>query len=225
MGVGEDLNLENSISVTVIATGFDPNQQDEIIHSDPKKIIHNLDDNSGYVQDLSSDLNKDKRDSLQFDFASNSIDFKNTNSKIESLENSQLINDNDVDYKNSDLDQMHEIGIHTSEKEVSAIKAEQTIEDMKKAEYMRQFIGEEFEGHIASVLDYGFFVELDNTVRGLIKFARIQEFIKVDNYKIKFSNKELDIFVLKYSLFESNGLSTFIDTSELLLTKGELITS
>jgi cell division protein FtsZ len=103
MGVGEDLNLENSISVTVIATGFDPNQQDEIIHSDPKKIIHNLDDNSGYVQDLSSDLSKDKRDSLQFDFASNSIDFKNTSSKIESLENSQLINDNDVDYKNLNL--------------------------------------------------------------------------------------------------------------------------
>ena len=36
MGVGEDLNLENSISVTVIATGFNPNQQEEIINSDPK---------------------------------------------------------------------------------------------------------------------------------------------------------------------------------------------
>ena len=103
MGVGEDLNLENSISVTVIATGFDPNQQDEIIHSDPKKIIHNLDDNSGFVQDLSSDLSTYKKDSLQFDFASNSIDFKNTSSKIESLENSQLINDNDVDYKELNL--------------------------------------------------------------------------------------------------------------------------
>ena len=76
MGVGEDLSLENSISVTVIATGFDPNQQDEIIHSDPKKIIHNLDENSGYVHNLSSDILTDKKDSLQFDFASNSIDFK-----------------------------------------------------------------------------------------------------------------------------------------------------
>ena len=105
MGVGEDLNLESSISVTVIATGFDPNQQDEIIHSDPKKIIHNLDENSGYVHNLSSNTQIDKKDSLQFDFASNSIDFKNTNSEIENSENAKIINDIDVDYEevNSNL--------------------------------------------------------------------------------------------------------------------------
>ena len=105
MGVGEDLNLENSISVTVIATGFAPNQQDEIIHSDPKKIIHNLDENSGYVHNLSSNNQIDKNDSLQFDFASNSIDFKNTNSEIENSENAKIINDIDVDYEevNSNL--------------------------------------------------------------------------------------------------------------------------
>ena len=105
MGVGEDLNLENSISVTVIATGFAPNQQDEIIHSDPKKIIHNLDENSGYVHNLSSNNQIDKNDSLQFDFASNSIDFKNTNPEIENLEKERIINDINVDYKemNSNL--------------------------------------------------------------------------------------------------------------------------
>ncbi|MEJ6764353.1 MAG: cell division protein FtsZ, partial [Flavobacteriaceae bacterium] len=103
MGVGEDLSLENSISVTVIATGFDPNQQDEIIHSDPKKIIHNLDENSGYVHNLSSDVLTKKKDSLQFDFASNSIDFKNTNSEIENSENSKLINDIHIDYEELNL--------------------------------------------------------------------------------------------------------------------------
>ena len=103
MGVGEDLNLENSISVTVIATGFDPNQQDEIIHTDPKKIIHNLDDNSGHVHNLSSNINLDKKDSLQFDYASDSIDFKNTNSEIENLVNAELLNDIDVDCKEVNL--------------------------------------------------------------------------------------------------------------------------
>ena len=110
MGVGEDLNLENSISVTVIATGFDPNQQDEIIHTDPKKIIHNLDDNSGYVHNLSSNINLDKKDSLQFDYASDSIDFKNTNSEIENLVNAELLNDIDVDCK--------EVNLKTSEDEI-----------------------------------------------------------------------------------------------------------
>ena len=115
MGVGEDLNLESSISVTVIATGFDPNQQDEIIHSDPKKIIHNLDENSEYVHNLSSDTTIDKKDSLQFDFASNSIDFKNTNSELENKENTKIINDIHVDYEEviSDLKiNEDEIGIN-----------------------------------------------------------------------------------------------------------------
>jgi len=42
MGVGEDDSLEDSISVTVIATGFDPEQQNEISKLDSKKIIHKL---------------------------------------------------------------------------------------------------------------------------------------------------------------------------------------
>ena len=76
MGIGEDVSLESSISVTVIATGFDPNQQQEIIHADPKKIIHSLDGNNEIIQDFKSE-NEDKKIPLQFDFSSESIDFKN----------------------------------------------------------------------------------------------------------------------------------------------------
>ena len=128
MGVGEDLNLESSISVTVIATGFDPNQQDEIIHSDPKKIIHNLDENSEYVHNLSSDTMIDKKDSLQFDFASNSIDFKNTNSKIENTDNTKIINDIHVDYEevisdlkiNEDEIEINDVSLNINEIEVTS---------------------------------------------------------------------------------------------------------
>lgn len=128
MGVGEDLNLESSISVTVIATGFDPNQQDEIIHSDPKKIIHNLDENSEYVHNLSSDTMIDKKDSLQFDFASNSIDFKNTNSEIENTDNTKIINDIHVDYEevisdlkiNEDEIEINDVSLNINEIEVTS---------------------------------------------------------------------------------------------------------
>ena len=123
MGVGEDLNLENSISVTVIATGFDPNQQDDIIHTDPKKIIHNLDDNSGYVHNLSPNINLDKKDSLQFDFASDSIDFKNTNSEIENLVNGELLNDIDVDCEQVNL-KISEDEIEISDVQVNINKIE-----------------------------------------------------------------------------------------------------
>ena len=131
MGVGEDLNLENSISVTVIATGFDPNQQDEIIHSDPKKIIHNLDDNSEYVHNLSSNINLDKKDSLQFDFASDSIDFKNTNSEIENLVNGELLNDIDVDCEQVNL-KISEDEIEISDVQVNINKIEVTSPDELK---------------------------------------------------------------------------------------------
>ena len=44
MGVGEDQNLGSSIAVTIIATGFNPDQQHEIFNTEAKKIIHNLED-------------------------------------------------------------------------------------------------------------------------------------------------------------------------------------
>ena len=85
MGIGEDLNLEESISVTVIATGFDPNQQEEIIHSNSKKIIHSLNENTGYVQNLSS-KNSSDNNTIELDFETDSIDFKNTKIEVENLD-------------------------------------------------------------------------------------------------------------------------------------------
>ena len=47
MGVGDDSLLEDSISVTIIATGFNIDQQDEISNTEVKKVIHTLEDNNG----------------------------------------------------------------------------------------------------------------------------------------------------------------------------------
>ncbi len=53
MGVGEDENLGDSIAVTIIATGFNMEQQSEIVNTEPKKIIHSLEaDQKATVQDL-----------------------------------------------------------------------------------------------------------------------------------------------------------------------------
>ncbi|MBC8753334.1 cell division protein FtsZ [Kordia sp. YSTF-M3] len=52
MGVGEDETLEDAVSVTIIATGFDTDQQDEIVNTESKKIIHTLEDEQRAVQDL-----------------------------------------------------------------------------------------------------------------------------------------------------------------------------
>jgi cell division protein FtsZ len=54
MGVGEDETLGDSIAVTIIATGFDVEQQNEIVNVEPKKIIHTLEDEQRGVFDLSN---------------------------------------------------------------------------------------------------------------------------------------------------------------------------
>ncbi len=52
MGVGEEESLDETIAVTIIATGFDIEQQDEISNTETKKVIHSLEDDSALEQDL-----------------------------------------------------------------------------------------------------------------------------------------------------------------------------
>ena len=53
MGVGEDESLEESIAVTIIATGFHVDQQDEIVNTEAKRVIHSLEDEQNMEQDFS----------------------------------------------------------------------------------------------------------------------------------------------------------------------------
>ncbi|WP_339835040.1 cell division protein FtsZ [uncultured Flavobacterium sp.] len=52
MGVGEDDTLEDSVSVTIIATGFNAEQQHGIVNTEPNRIIHSLDDEQKVVKNL-----------------------------------------------------------------------------------------------------------------------------------------------------------------------------
>jgi len=62
MGVGEDETLEEAISVTVIATGFNKEQQHEITNTEVKKIVHTLEDEQEVVLDLTPKLDVDEAD-------------------------------------------------------------------------------------------------------------------------------------------------------------------
>lgn len=62
-----------------------------------------------------------------------------------------------------------------NERETAAALCERDILDMKKAEYMHSFIGNEFIGHISSVTSFGFFVMLTNTVEGLVCLEKLDD--------------------------------------------------
>jgi len=57
MGVGEDQSLQGAIAITVIATGFDPEQQNHIVHTEAKRIIHTLEEEQRAAYELTPDQN------------------------------------------------------------------------------------------------------------------------------------------------------------------------
>lgn len=63
--------------------------------------------------------------------------------------------------------------LQSSERERLSEQAERDADDMKKAEYMLSHVGEVYDGVISSVTSFGFFVELENTVEGLVRIANL----------------------------------------------------
>ncbi|KRM58682.1 ribonuclease R [Secundilactobacillus malefermentans] len=70
---------------------------------------------------------------------------------------------------------LDEIATRSSENERRAVDAERDTDAMKKAEYMADHVGEEFVATISSVMKFGMFIELDNTVEGLVHISRMQD--------------------------------------------------
>ncbi|MED4956888.1 ribonuclease R, partial [Paenibacillus macerans] len=70
---------------------------------------------------------------------------------------------------------MQDIAQQSSERERIAVEAERDTEQLKKAEFMLDKVGEEFPGIISSVTSFGMFIELDNTVEGLIRLSAMTD--------------------------------------------------
>ena len=71
------------------------------------------------------------------------------------------------------LSRLPEASNHCSDREMAAVEAERAADDLKKCEYMQDHLGEEFEGIISGVVQQGFFVELPNTVEGLVRVTTL----------------------------------------------------
>lgn len=82
--------------------------------------------------------------------------------------------DHEIDDKINELEpKIDYIAELSSERELKAVEAEREVDDMKMAEYMEGHIGEEFDGKISGLTNFGIFVELDNMVEGLVHISAI----------------------------------------------------
>ena len=92
-------------------------------------------------------------------------------------------------------DKLPELAEHTSKRERRAIEAERDTDELKKAEYMIQHIGDEFEGIVSSVANFGMFIELPNTIEGMVHIANMTD----DYYRFEERQMALVVSVkLKY---------------------------
>lgn len=72
-------------------------------------------------------------------------------------------------------DYLPDVASQSSTQEYQATVAERDVLDLKKAEYMEQFVGSKFKGIISSVTTFGMFVALDNTIEGLVHVSSMKD--------------------------------------------------
>ena len=72
-------------------------------------------------------------------------------------------------------DNLPEIAHHSSDMERRAVSCEREVDAMKKAEFMQAHIGEEFDGVISSITKFGIFIELPNTIEGMIHISNLKD--------------------------------------------------
>lgn len=82
----------------------------------------------------------------------------------------------DMETINFNAKYLIDVADHSSETEVNSVEAERDVLDMKMAEYMESHIGEEYEGIISGVTNFGMFVELDNLIEGLVHISTLDGF-------------------------------------------------
>lgn len=116
----------------------------------------------------------------------------------------------DEEYKEEHKNLAQKYAESSSEKERNAQKAERESIEIKKAEFMQDKIGEVYDGIISGVTSFGIFVELDNTVEGLIRFENLGEeyFIYDDEKKTLIGEQTKSVYKMgdkiKIQVIEAN---------------------
>lgn len=80
-----------------------------------------------------------------------------------------------MNYGLKEIESLDKIAEHVSTTERNAEEAEREVESLLKMQYMKNYVGEEFNGIVSSLTSFGIFVELENTIEGLIHFKDLHD--------------------------------------------------
>ena len=201
MGIGEDKNLKKAISVTIIATGFNSDQQHEIVNTEAKKIIHTLEEDQPYVQDL-TDQEKKPNNTGMYDsdmgYGSKVFNYKGSieseKSKFSKISTTEI--EKKYDRKNSNF------------KENDLIKTNQTIKDIETiSTQVHQNLNEEVQEkdsvNSTEIFDFEVINDLDSSQ---IEFDFNESIDGSKNNGVKNSNLEYDDCDLKNSEIDNRNL-------------------
>ena len=201
MGIGEDKNLKKAISVTIIATGFNSDQQHEIVNTEAKKIIHTLEEDQPYVQDLTDQEKKPNNTGIYdsdmgygskvFNYKGSIESEKSKFSKISSTEIEKKYDSKDSNFKENDL-----------------IKTNQTIKDIETiSTQVHQNLNEEVQEkesvNSTEIFDFEVINDLDSSQ---IEFDFNESIDGSKNNEVKNSNLEYDDCDLKNSEIDNRNL-------------------
>ena len=200
MGIGEDKNLKKGISVTIIATGFNSEQQHEIVNTEAKKIIHTLEEDQSFVQDLTDNEEKSKNTEkhnldkeYNINVHSNEDSMRNEKikfSKTSSTENDKSFDSKDYDIKENDLIKNHNIkDIETISTQVfsSSIKE---INENESDDSIEILDFEEINDLDSSQIEFDFNESLDDSKNTELKNSNLDHDSEINSLQINSQNLE-----------------------------------
>ena len=194
MGIGEDKNIKKGISVTIIATGFNSEQQHEIVNTEAKKIIHTLEEDQSFIQDLTDHEKKSKDEDYNINVFSNEDSMLNEKlkfSKTSSTENDKIFNSEDHSFKENDLTKINQnikdietISTHVSQSlkdEINENKSDDSIEILDF---------EKINDFDSSQIEFDFDEPLDGLNNNEVKKSNLEYDSEVNSFEINNQNLE-----------------------------------
>ncbi len=201
MGIGEDKNLKKGISVTIIATGFNSDQQHEIVNTQAKKIIHTLEEEQSFVQDLTDHEKKSNNENVyDSDRNYNREEFINKDltrteklksSKISSTENEKSYDNTNTKFKEKDL-----IKINQNIKDIETISQEvtfnlnQEVEEKETLDSIEIFDFEKINDLDSSQIEFDFNESLDSLKETELKKSNSEYDSDINSFEANNQNLE-----------------------------------